>query len=176
MCPMRSASAVGPHTAAYAAAGRPHRGRMRRRWRGRRIRVPSSVKWTARTGVTPGRTSGSVKGAELLPTVTENVRVAVKPPGSDAVTRIVAAVTGPRRSERLVAILLTVSAIPLPDRSRGSSFQPTASGLRPVSIGIVGHATVVKLLNRSAVPARGASGDDEPWGTYRLVAVGDSRG
>ena len=51
------------------------------------MRARSSVKWTALTGVTPGRIGSSVKGAV---TRTRNDCAALKPSGSVAVTSIVA--------------------------------------------------------------------------------------
>ena len=55
------------------------------------MRSRSSVTWAARIGVTP-RTSGwSVNALTADPTVTAKVCAALRPPGSVAVTRIVAA-------------------------------------------------------------------------------------
>ena len=53
------------------------------------MRVRSSVKWTALTGVTPGRNGSSVNGAVRV-TVAVNDWTTLRPPGSAAVTRIVA--------------------------------------------------------------------------------------
>ena len=52
------------------------------------IRTRSSAKWTARTRVRPGRIGWSVK-APGAGTVTLNVPLALRPPGSVAVTAIV---------------------------------------------------------------------------------------
>ena len=54
------------------------------------IRVRSSVKWTALIGVTPGTIGSSVNGTRIAATVTLNAWTALRPPGSVAVTRIVA--------------------------------------------------------------------------------------
>ncbi len=56
------------------------------------MRARSSVKWTDLIGVTPGRMGSSVNGTLTFPsTVTVNACAARRPPGSVAVTRIVAA-------------------------------------------------------------------------------------
>ena len=48
------------------------------------------MKWTARTGVTPGTIGSSVNGAlTVAPTVALNAWIALRPPGSVALTRIV---------------------------------------------------------------------------------------
>ena len=52
---------------------------------------PGSMKWIAFTGVTPGWSGSLAKGAVVFDTVTLNGCVALRPPGSVAVTRIVAA-------------------------------------------------------------------------------------
>ena len=75
-----AAEKAGPDPCRARDEARADRQRDRLALRGAPIRVRSSVKWTALTGVTPGTIGSSMKDPNTLDTVTAKACAALRPP------------------------------------------------------------------------------------------------
>ena len=86
------------------------------------------MKWTALTGVTPGRIGWSVKGSDTdTSTVTVNDCTALKPPGSVAVTRIVPAPSRTSATITKAPVTLAVTTCVADDDAVNDSASPSGS-------------------------------------------------